>query len=162
MPGLRTPIRYWLVENEIMAPIYWKGSGDDYADLAGAAYEEIKKANPDAVVICSMMRKTGWIDKDDPKALLTSFFSRLAEKNRPLPCNLFDQHWLGKAPDSFAYDQFSQFAEWIRDIEQTARDFDYESVGFVAYFRISKRNVHTIEKVFSFPWSTRSYPRTPA
>ncbi len=53
MPGLKYPIKYWTIGNEVEDPTFFDGSGKDYAELLKASYEAIKEADPEARVLIS-------------------------------------------------------------------------------------------------------------
>lgn len=52
-------VKYWRIENEIIASIYWSGTEQEYADLLRASSQAIKKVNPQAKVISGAT--TGWV-----------------------------------------------------------------------------------------------------
>lgn len=132
MPGLLYPIRYWVIENEPMSPVYWGGTGGDYAKLLMTAYPEIKKADPKSTVICSMLRATGWIGAGDPREFMVSFFQTLSASKEGRPYDLIDQHWLGVSPNTPQADQYVQFKNWLDDINQISGEYHISQAPFVS------------------------------
>lgn len=53
MPGLKYPIKYWTIGNEVEDHTFFEGSGKDYAEVLKASYEAIKEADPEAKVLIS-------------------------------------------------------------------------------------------------------------
>ncbi|MBI5238710.1 MAG: hypothetical protein HY887_09885 [Deltaproteobacteria bacterium] len=51
MPGLRFPVRHYLVGNEPDVPVIWRGTPEDYAVFVRTTYQAIKRASPDAKVV---------------------------------------------------------------------------------------------------------------
>ncbi len=134
MPGLRWPIRYWSIEDEPMAPVYFDGDGADYARLLHAAFTAAKSANPDVKIICSMILRTGAMPKDKQLGLRTfmvDFFSTLRDMGVERPYDIMDHHWLGKTPGTRWDDQFELFRKWMEEIDRTTREYGFEPTPYV-------------------------------
>jgi hypothetical protein len=131
MPGLEWPIKYWSIEDEPLAPIYFDGTGADYAKVLNAAYDAVKSADPEAKVICSMLRGTGWHIKDKNREFMKDFFQQLQKLGKKRPYDYMDQHWIG-------YDQKGEshkrtfYKELMADIDQTGLNYGFEPAPYVA------------------------------
>lgn len=132
MPGLQWPIRHWSIEDEPMAPIYFEGTGGDYARLLAAAYPAVKKADPEALVICSMIRQTGWFEKaGDPRVFMLDFYETLQELGVDRPYDIMDLHWLGTAPRTPQAEQYDVYRTWKNDIDDTGREHGFSPAPYV-------------------------------
>lgn len=93
MPGLRYPIRHWKIEDEAMLPHFFNGQGADYAEIAAAAYDSIKAADPEATVILSMLR--GYDALPAPvNAFMDDFLATAAAMGRGPFWDVIDHHWM--------------------------------------------------------------------
>jgi hypothetical protein len=132
MPGLTLPIKYWSVEDEPLAPRYFSGSGADYARLVYSASRAIKSADPEARVIVSMLRGTGWVkEAGDPRLFMEAFFQQLALLTEETPYDFLDQHWLGVAQHTPPAKQYRLYENWLKDLEETAGRYGFNKVPFV-------------------------------
>ena len=52
--GISDKVKYWEIENEVQAPMFWSGSAQEYADMVLLANEEIKSYCPDCKVGISL------------------------------------------------------------------------------------------------------------
>ena len=52
--GISDKVKYWEIENEAQAPMFWSGSAQEYADIVLLANEEIKSYCPDCKVGISL------------------------------------------------------------------------------------------------------------
>jgi len=132
MPGLKLPIQYWSIEDEPMSPKYFNGTGADYARLVYDGAGAIKSADPNARVIVSMIRKTGWHKKEvDPRDFMESFFQQLAALTQKTPYDFLDQHWLGEAENVSPSRQYEIYENWLDDLKTTADRYGFKKVPFV-------------------------------
>lgn len=120
MPGLRWPIKYWKVEDEAVVPLYWQGSGADYAALLSTVYPAVKAADPKAIVICSMVRGYPGLGKD-PRAFMVDFYDALARLGKTRPYDIMDQHWMVTDPAEPRNRQYLQIRGLIDDVNATAK-----------------------------------------
>ncbi len=130
MPGLKYPIKFWKIEDEVMAHIYWRGTGADYAALLVEAYAVIKEVDPDAAVICSMVR--GYPGLGDPRECMLSFYDALEKLGRGRCYDVMDQHWMVTDPDVPKHMQYRQIEELMKDVNATAASHGFEPAPFVA------------------------------
>lgn len=120
MPGLLYSVKRWKIEDEIMSPKFWKGSGGDYAVLLTNASESIKSADPSAVVICSMLRGYPGLG-EDPRRHMLDFFQKLKDAGMTkIPCDIMDQHWMVTDPNMPKERQYLQIKELLDDLKKTA------------------------------------------
>jgi len=132
MPGLTLPIKYWSIEDEPLAPRYFSGNGADYAKLVYSASRAIKSADPEARIIVSMIRGTGWVkEAGDPRLFMEAFFQQLALLTEETPYDFLDQHWLGVAQHIPPAKQYRLYENWLRDLEETAGRYGFNKVPFV-------------------------------
>ncbi|MFQ5441893.1 MAG: hypothetical protein ACE5EB_04125 [Thermodesulfobacteriota bacterium] len=131
MPGLLYPIKYWSIEDEPLAPVYFNGTGADYAELLSAAYEAVKSTDPGAKVICSMIRGTGWIGRGDPRSFMVDFFKRLAELGETRPYDIMDQHMIGAAPQNIG-NEYAFYKGLLDDLTKTAKKYGFGPAPFFA------------------------------
>ena len=76
-------VNFWEVENEVDAPMFWKDTPENYADLLKESYQTIKKANPRAVVSLA-----GMADPMEFPEKAIDFYSKILtqlEKNKENP-----------------------------------------------------------------------------
>lgn len=91
MPGLKFPVKYWLIEQEPFMSLTWRGSGEDYAVLLDAAYGAVKRADGSAKVICAQL----YYDEKRPYTEFAEpFFAKLASISGGKPkYDYLDVHW---------------------------------------------------------------------
>ncbi len=90
MPGLKYPLKYWLIEEEPFMDIFWNGTGEDYAVLLDTAYGSVKRADNSAKVICAAIYPDGKAHMD----FAERFFSKLASISGGKPrYDYIDVHW---------------------------------------------------------------------
>ena len=64
MPGLINPIKSWGVGSEVQHRGMWGGTGEEYAEVLEIAYQNIRKADPEAKVVLAGIN-TGECIKED-------------------------------------------------------------------------------------------------
>jgi len=90
-------VHQYAIENEVNAPQYWRGTPEEYVELATAAAEAVHAANPDAVVVDSGISSVaygfGVVDRlvqagrnDEAIAAYNAYFQRrIGTRGRKIP-----------------------------------------------------------------------------
>jgi hypothetical protein len=131
MPGLKWPIKFWSVEDEPLSPKYFKGTGADYARLLHAAFLAIKEADPEAQVICSMIRGTGWHIKKNIRTFMSAFFKEMEKIGNRRPYDFMDQHWIGY-DEQMACQNYTFYKDLMDDIDQTGMNHGFKPAPYMA------------------------------
>lgn len=132
MPGLGYPVKLWKIEDEVMDPKYWGGSAHDYAVLLKAVYEEAKKADPDCVIIASMIRGYDGLEKD-PVTFTRAFYEALAGITDTPPYDAVDQHLMPTDSKVPVKDQYRRIRQMINEVHSTAKKYGFPEMPIYAH-----------------------------
>ena len=123
-------VHRYAVENEVNSPSFWAGTAQEYADLVGVAAEEIRSADPDAIVLDGGPSSVAWgyaiaqrllddgRDDDAVDAWNTYFANRIGTRGRSIQ-ELDDADGLREA---LASEQGVRNVEAVEVSAQLARD----------------------------------------
>ncbi len=113
MPGLRFPVKYWLIEDEPMMPNFWGGTPEEYAVLLKNAFNAVKRADSEAKVIAGALY---FDDLNTTSEFAERFFKKLAEiSGRDRMYDLLDVHWFFKKGVSSTKLQYKR-VKMLRDV----------------------------------------------
>ncbi|MDY0041731.1 MAG: hypothetical protein RBS57_15565 [Desulforhabdus sp.] len=114
MPGLRYPIKYWMVLNEPFFRRYWAGSAEDYCRLFIQTYRAVKEADPGAKVVLSSLINP---HMEDTFSFAEQFFKcykqALDRKEAPATIDAIDLHWISKQEADQAYPEYKRGLDWL-------------------------------------------------
>ncbi len=131
MPGLLYPIKRWKIEDEPFSSMFFQGTGSDYAVLLKNAYDSIKSADHEAVVICAMIYAThGPIGTSDSERFLTDFFSKLSEITKNRPYDIIDEHWIAIDSERSKESEYALIRNQIILVNKTASRYGFRPAPF--------------------------------
>jgi len=130
MPGLLYHIKHWKIEDEVMSPRYFRGSGADYAKIVDAAYNAIKAADKTATVILSMLY--GYIGIDGSKTFMEDFFAEFSRLSKKRKWDIMDQHWMVTDKKISPEKQYREIKRYINDVADTSKRYGFETAPFWA------------------------------
>lgn len=105
MPGLRYPVRYWMIMNEPFYPRYWAGTIEEYLQAYLAARAAIKTADPEArVILSSLYTPYDETTRGFAAKFITLYGQAVREKRAPATVDGLDLHWISRkgADEGFA------------------------------------------------------------
>lgn len=132
MPGLLYPIKYWKIEDEAMAKIYFNGTGEDYARIVNVAYDAVKSADSSATVILSMIRGYDGYKDDNPKAFMEAFFKEFSRLSKARKWDIFDQHWMALDRNIPEGRQYLEIKKYMNEVVAASKRYGYEPAPFWA------------------------------
>lgn len=119
MPGLRYPVKYWMVLNEPFFRRYWGGSAEEYCSLFIQTYGAIKKADPSANVVLSSLINPHMKDTFSFAERFFACYKKQMGKNlAPQRIEAIDLHWISKKEADRAFEDYRQGLDWLRDQHQ--------------------------------------------
>lgn len=132
VPGLLYPIKFWKIEDEAMAKIYFNGTGSDYARLVNVAYEAVKSADKDSIVILSMIRGYDGYTEVDPKAFMEDFFKEFSKLSSLRKWDIMDQHWMILNKNIAPQKQYLEIKKYLDDVSSASLRYGFKPAPFWA------------------------------
>jgi len=144
-------VKYWSIENEIIYPVAWQGTKEEYRELLKTAYAAIKREDPEAKVVVAAFADEQfiWASEGDQKSI--ELFTYIMRECK----DYFD------VVDFHQYHEYNLVETQVRMIKETMNRYGYDKEiicteagsfdlsSFVTHFKGDK--VPIVEKLLAIP-----------